>query len=169
MAENAFPYLGLELESIFCCFEVLPFGLSSAPWIFTTVIGHCVKFLRFQGKDLMAYLDDVIFATGSARGAVATAQQTFHVVRRDSGPQIFTALGTLVDLATQMYAVPAVTQGRIRACITALLTSPSRVCVHTVARLKGLMASTWVATGPATRVRTRPRSSLCAAARLGIL
>ena len=168
MAEDAFPYLGFEWEGVFYCFEVLPFGLASAPWLFTTVMGHCVKFLRFQGNDLLAYLDDVIFAAGSARGAVTTAQQAIHILREfgwlihptkcvgtTEAAQVFTALGTVVDLASQLYAVPAATLGRIRAGITALLTGPPRVGVRSVARLKGLIVSTWIATGPATRVRTR--------------
>ena len=56
---------------------MLSFGLSSAPWLFTTVMGHSVKFkfLRFLGNDLIGYLDDLIFAAGSAREAVASAQQ----------------------------------------------------------------------------------------------
>ena len=37
---------------------------------------------------------------------------------------IFTALGALVDLASQLYAVPAAILGRIRAGITALVTGP---------------------------------------------
>ena len=60
-----------------------------------------------------------------------------------------------MDLASQLYAVPAATLGSIRAGITALLTGPPRVGVRSVARLKGLIVSTWIATGPATRVRTR--------------
>ena len=40
MAENAVPYLGFEWEGVFYCFEVLPFGQSSAPWIFSALIFH---------------------------------------------------------------------------------------------------------------------------------
>jgi hypothetical protein len=50
MAPEAFPYLGFEWEGCFFCFEVLPFGLSSAPWLFTTVMGHSFKFLRYEEK-----------------------------------------------------------------------------------------------------------------------
>jgi hypothetical protein len=69
----------------------------------------------------------------------------------------FTALGTLVDLATQTYAVPPATIDSILCSIATLLTgSPSRgVAVRAVALLKGLVASTRLTTGPATRVHTR--------------
>lgn len=42
MAPEAHPYLGFEWDGNFYCFEVLPFGISSAPWIFTTVMGHSI-------------------------------------------------------------------------------------------------------------------------------
>ena len=177
MAPEASPFLGFEWDGVFYCFDVLPFGLSSAPWLFTTVMGHSVRFLRYKGNDLMAYLDDLIFASGSARGAVQSAQQMLRIladfgwlihptkcVGTSEAAQAFTALGTLVNLATQTYAVPPATIDRILHGITALLSgSPSTgVAVRAVARLKGLVASTWVATGPATRVRTRAMDGVIA-------
>jgi hypothetical protein len=64
------------------------------------------------------------------------------------------ALGTLVDLVAHTYAVPPATLTRIRAVRPALITGPPLVGVRDVARVKGLLASTWVATGIATRIRT---------------
>ena len=175
MAPDAFPYLGFEWEGSFYCSEVLPFGLSSAPWLFTTVMGHSVKFLRYEGNDLIGYLDDLIFASGSARGAVESAQrmirtlQTFgwlihptKCVGTSTAESAFVALGTLVDLATQTYAVPPATISRILHGITSLLSGPPSVGVLAVARLKGRVASTWLATGPATRIRTRAMDSVIA-------
>ena len=175
MAPDAAPYLGFEWDSSFYCFEVLPFGLSSAPWLFTTIMGHSVNFLRYEGNDLMAYLDDVIFASGSARGAVDSAQRMLRALRAfgwlihptkcvgtATAESAFVALGTLVDLATQTYAVPPATLDRILHGVVALLTGPPSVGVRTVARLKGLLASTWVATGSATRVRTRAMDGVIA-------
>jgi hypothetical protein len=75
--------------------------------------------------------------------------------RASEEAQSFKAMGTLVDLATQTYAVPPAKIGSILPGFTALLTGPhfAGVAVRAVARLKGLMASTWLATGPASRVR----------------
>ena len=175
MAPEAHPYLGFEWDGNFYCFEVLPFGISSAPWIFTTVMGHSIRFLRYGGSDLIAYLDDVIFASGSAREALTTAQNIIHALREFgwlihptkcvgtvTAESAFIALGTLVDLATQTYAVPPATLSRILHGATALLTGPPSVGVRAVARFKGLVASTWLATGPATRVRTRAMDSVIA-------
>ena len=175
MAPDASPYLGFEWDGAFYCFDVLPFGLSSAPWLFTTVMGHSVRFLRFKGNDLISYLDDLIFAAGSAREAVQSAQQMIRIltdfgwlihptkcVGTTEAAHAFTALGTLVDLATQTYAVPPATVGRILHRITALLTGPPSVGVRTIAQLKGLVASTWLSTGSATRIRTRAMDSVIA-------
>ena len=168
MAPDAFPYLGFEWDGRFYCFEVLPFGLSSAPWLFTTVMGHSVRFLRYEGSDLIAYLDDLIFAASTGRAAVESAQRMICILREfgwlihptkcvgtTEAAQAFVALGTLVDLATQTYTVPPATVARILHGISTLLTGPPSVGVRVVARIKGLLASTWLATGAATRVRTR--------------
>ena len=126
MEESATPFLGFEWEGAFYCFDVLPFGLSSAPWLFTTVMGHCARFLRYTGVDLICYLDDIIFGADSARGALQSAQFMLRTLRQfgwlihptkcvgvSEAVQTFTALGTLVDLATQTYSVPAATVDRI--------------------------------------------------------
>ena len=144
---------------------MLPFGLSSAPWLFTTMTGHSVRFLRYEGRDLIAYLDDLIFAASSGRAAVESAQRMSRefgwlihptkCVGTTEAAQAFVALGTLVDLATQTYTVPPATVARILHGISTLLTGPPSVGVRVVARMKGLLASTWLVTGAATRVRTR--------------
>jgi hypothetical protein len=143
------------------------------------VIGHwhSVRFLWSQGNDPMGSLDDLIFTSGSARGAIESAQQMISIlselgwlihptkcVGTSEAAQTFTALGTLADLATQTYAVPPATIDSILSSFTALLTgNPSRgATVRAVARLKGLVASTWLATGPATSVRKRAMDGVIA-------
>jgi len=57
------------------CFSVLPFGLSSAPFIFTKCIRPLVKFWRFNGVKIVVYLDD---GCGSAESSeVAQGHSTF--------------------------------------------------------------------------------------------
>ena len=46
MAESAHPFLGFEWQGVFNCFEVLPFSLSSAPWLFTTIMSHSIRFIQ---------------------------------------------------------------------------------------------------------------------------
>jgi hypothetical protein len=163
-------FLGFEWNGQFYCFTVLPFGLASAPWLFTTVMGHCLRFLRSPGLSLsiLGYLDDVVFAAKTARESLGTAQTLIHVLRRfgwlvhptkcvgtTTALQSFQALGTLVNLVTQTYSVPASTEQRILCAARALAEGPQDVPVRAVARFKGLLSATWVATGLATRIRTR--------------
>ena len=49
MAPDATAYLGVEWKGTFYKFEVLPFSLSHAPWLFTKMMGHCARFLRSPG------------------------------------------------------------------------------------------------------------------------
>ena len=173
MAPEATEFLGFEWEGVFYSFEVLPFGLSSAPWLFTTVMGHCSRFLRSVGTDLISYLDDLIFAADSGHAALTSAQRMLAILGKFGWlihptkcvgttvpAQLFVALGTLVDLATHTYSVPPATVDRLLSGITALITGPPSVGVRQVARIKGLITSTWVATGVATRVRTRAMDSV---------
>ena len=40
------------------CFSVLPFGLSSAPYVFTKCLRPLIKFWRFNGVKIAVFLDD---------------------------------------------------------------------------------------------------------------
>ena len=51
-------YLGFQWEGDYCCFTVLPFGLSSAPFIFTKCLRPMVKLWRENGLKIVLYLDD---------------------------------------------------------------------------------------------------------------
>jgi hypothetical protein len=118
--------------------------------------------------DLVQYLDDVIFGAESARASLSSAHTLIAVLRRfgwlvhptkcigtSVAVQAFQALGVWVDLLTQTYSVPPAAVRRILDAAEALATGPVEVPVRLVARFKGLLASTWLSTGIATRVRTR--------------
>ena len=55
-------YLGFQWEvdgvARYFCFAVLPFGLSTAPYIFTEVCRPLVKLWRFHGIKMVLYVDD---------------------------------------------------------------------------------------------------------------
>ena len=48
-------------------FEVVPFGISSAPYLFTKILKLLVKKWRFEGKTIVVFLDD---GPGSATGYI---------------------------------------------------------------------------------------------------
>lgn len=51
-------YLGFCWKETHYCFSVLPFGLSSAPFIFTQLLKPLVKHWREKGYRILVYLDD---------------------------------------------------------------------------------------------------------------
>ena len=51
-------YLGFYWNSKYYVFNVLPFGVSTAAYIFTKVLRHIVKYWRSQGIRIILYLDD---------------------------------------------------------------------------------------------------------------
>jgi len=170
MHPDSTTFLGFSWKGEFYRFVVLPFGLSTAPWLFTKVMGHCCRFLRSPGRDLglLQYLDDSVFAAPTAPEALAAGNTLVRVLRRfgwlihptkcvgvTTAVRSFVALGTLVDLSAQTFSVPAAAVDRILAAALALASGPLEVPVKVVARLKGLVSATWLSTGIATRVRTR--------------
>jgi hypothetical protein len=77
-------YLGFEWAGQFYRFVVLPFGISTAPWMFTKMIGRCVRFLRSPSLvlNILSDLDDIIFAAQTARESLRAAQMMSNVLRR---------------------------------------------------------------------------------------
>jgi hypothetical protein len=51
-------FLGFEWNGKYFCFTVLPFGLSSAPYIFTKCLRTMVKYWRYNNIKIVLYLDD---------------------------------------------------------------------------------------------------------------
>ena len=59
---TAKPYVGFCWEGQCYQFNVLPFGLAVAPFIFTHLVGELTRRWRKKGMFLIHYLDDVMFA-----------------------------------------------------------------------------------------------------------
>ncbi len=90
----------------------------------------------------MVYLDDLIFASRTAREALSAAQLTLHILPRFgwlvhptkcqgvlAAIQSFVALGTTVCLASQSFAIPPDRAARaLRAGSDLLATGPRVVC-----------------------------------------
>jgi hypothetical protein len=58
IAQNHWKYLGFSWEGQFYVFTVLPFGLSSACYIFTKIVRPLVGYWRGKGLRIVVYLDD---------------------------------------------------------------------------------------------------------------
>lgn len=71
--EDYHKYLCFQWENNFYCFQCLPFGLSSAPRVFTKVMKPVTASLRSLGMRIMIYLDDIlIFGQSEEESSVNT-------------------------------------------------------------------------------------------------
>jgi len=110
MHPDSMPFLGFEWAGEFYRFSVLPFGLCTAPWLFTKLISHCARFLCSPGMSLgiLSYLDDMAFGACTASEALNTAQTLIRVLQlygwlvhptkcvgTTEAVQVFQALGTV--------------------------------------------------------------------------
>ena len=64
MRADTFQYLGFEWKGDFYVFKVLPFGLSTAPYVFAQTMRAFSASLRNKGFRLLNYLDDFLFILG---------------------------------------------------------------------------------------------------------
>lgn len=55
---SMYKYFGFSWDNCFYVFSSLPFGLSSAPFIFTKILRNLVRFWRKKGIYIIVYLDD---------------------------------------------------------------------------------------------------------------
>ena len=131
-------------------FLALPFGLSSAPFIFTRLVQFPVEILRKQGVNVIAYLDDLIMWGNSeleVRRAVRLAQATFtrlgFLLNRKKSvlrpTQVLTWLGLVWNTRTFSIALPLSFQEKVRKGAVEVLAS-SRTSRRSLERLQGLMA-----------------------------
>ena len=54
-------FVGFKWEGRYYQYNCLPFGLSTAPWVFSKVIRELVMFWRSRGINILPYLDDFLF------------------------------------------------------------------------------------------------------------
>lgn len=112
-------YVVFEFQNIRYCYNVLPFGLTSSPRIFTKLLQVPMKHLRVQGINISSYLDD-IFICNSDRNVllqhVSTVVNTlswlgFSINHKKSNlipSQNLVHLGYIWDTPSMTLSVPEV-------------------------------------------------------------
>lgn len=142
-------------------FTVLPFGLATAPFLFTKIQKALLKHWRAQGIRIFAYLGDEVGGHSSLQEAKLVSQ----VVRDDidqSGfvwhpakgcwepPQCDEVLGFIVNLAEGYFRVPERRIAKLNALLHNIGFNNCRVTAHEIARLTGTIISMGLAFGPIT-------------------
>ena len=120
MHPDSVPYLGFawEIDGVlrYFVFLVLPFGLTSAPFIFTKIVRCLVKYWRSQGVRICVFIDDGLGSKPSynltkmdsnlVRGSLAYSGFIANVEKSHWDPcQELTWLGNTVDLQKGTFTV----------------------------------------------------------------
>ena len=54
-------FVGFQWKGVYYQYNCLPFGLSTAPWVFSKIIRELVMHWRGKGINILPYLDDLLF------------------------------------------------------------------------------------------------------------
>ena len=147
-------------------FTVLPFSLSTGPYIFTKVQRALTKYWRRQGIRIFTYLDD----GAGAESSFLEAQDVSNIVRQDVVCSGFVAndiksqwtpvqsgelLGFILDLNAGIFQVPQKPIDSFHLVLQSILSKGFVAFARQLARFTGLLASMSLALGPVVRLWTR--------------
>ena len=164
IAQKHWRYLGFAWSGHYYVFTVLPFGLSSACYIFTKLVRPLVGYWRAKGLRIVVYLDDGLCTMESeakACEASALVQSTLRCagfVTNDKKSlwkptQRLQWLGFVLDLTKGHVEVPS---ERLVALQTKLesVCALRTVCARQLASVVGTIMSMSLAFGPVSRFMT---------------
>ena len=158
-------YLGFAWEGRFYVFTVLPFGLSSACYMFTKLLRPLVRYWRAKGLRILVYLDDGLCAVAGrhkaleasqlVRTTLAKAGFVVHPTKSVWEPsQRLPWLGFVIDLELGQIEVPR----EKLAALQHMLDQARRVAqipARRLASIVGKIISMGLAIGPVSRFMTR--------------
>uniref|UniRef100_A0AC35GGF3 Reverse transcriptase domain-containing protein n=1 Tax=Panagrolaimus sp. PS1159 TaxID=55785 RepID=A0AC35GGF3_9BILA len=144
-------YLTFRVGRKCYAFKALPFGLATAPRVYTKVIRPIAAFLRARGIKLIVYLDDWLFIADTAeqlRDDLRKAQDLFKalglMVNEEKSAkepvQRIEFLGLTVDSRRMRFEVPAEKQAKINALATELCVE-DHIQARKISKLCGMLAS----------------------------
>lgn len=156
----------LEGEKKWFVFSVLPFGLASAPYVFTKIQKALVKHWREQGIRIFTYLDDgagagktleiARAASARVREDIAASGFVAHPEKSCWEPtQVGELLGFILDLRAGVIRVPPRRIDGLRERIDLVTRQKSAVMARHLAGLVGTIVSMGLALGPVSRLWTR--------------
>lgn len=157
-------YLRFALNYRHYQFVALPFGLATAPRVFTKILAPVLAILREQGILIMAYLDDLLVVDHSAAGlnravllAVNCLESLGWVLNRDKSALQPTRrleyLGLILDTRQQRIFLPQSRVDSIRELIHIVLSS-TRPSIRLCMRLLGKLVATFEAV-PYAQIHSR--------------
>ena len=170
IAQEHWKYLGFSWQNHFYVFTVLPFGLSSACYIFTKLVCPLVKYWRAKGLRIIVYLDDGLCAmAGEDKAAEAsvlvqsTLNQAGFVINPKKSiwkpTQRLQWLRFVIDLLKGQIETPAERVAAVREKLLDVC-KLELVPAKQLASVVGSIISMSLAIGPVSRFMTRSVYSL---------
>ena len=162
-------FLGFQWENegrpCYYVFSVLPFGLCTAPYVFTKLMRPLVKFWRGKGLKAIIYLDDgIVSVKGERRAAEASAKVrcdlenagfVINIEKSSWVPsQVIEWLGFKIDLENGRFSVPLEKLDALKSMVNRIKGTP-RVPARQLASAIGKIISMSLGLGPITRLMTR--------------
>ncbi|XP_071111105.1 uncharacterized protein [Haliotis cracherodii] len=150
-------------------FLVLPFGLTSAPYVFTKVTRQLVKYWRYKGYRIVTFLDDGILSSDS----MANTTIIGNAVKQDlikSGfvpksekslwapCQVMEWLGLIIDTKCMKLSITRRKVDKLHQSIIPLLKGSGIVPVRKVASVVGQVISMSLVVGSVAQLMTRALS-----------
>ena len=171
MHRSSWDYLGFSWQGCYYVFTVLPFGLSTAGWVFTKLMKELVGHWRRHGVRCIAYLDDLLFCvqpgadgcTGlfyavqrQVLGDIQSAGLSVSVSKLKLDPSTNREfLGWIVDTANNRILVTATRRAELFVTLDDLCAAPRHAPAKRLARACGQLVSMRAALGQASGMYSR--------------
>ena len=169
IAESHQRYLRFAIGDRHYQFVALPFGLATAPRVFTKILAPIMALLRSRGISLLPYLDDILIkapsfpqAVDSVQITVQTLEQFGWLINRPKSSllpsQRLAFLGMILDTSLSKVFLPDSKSSQIQEAVR-LLRSPQTLSIRQCMRTLGLMVASLEAI-PYAQFHTRPLQRL---------
>ena len=166
MFQGHHQYLRFAFQGKVYQFKVLPFGLSTAPRVFTKVLAPVIGLLHRQGCHIFPYLDDCLVVAKSPQLLRQSLQCCLEVLQAAgfvinqkkshlNPVQLLTFLGVELDSTRAMAFLPLDKALRLQQCVRLFMKVGVYLPVRLFLRLLGLMAASLLMV-PWARLYMRP-------------
>jgi ribonuclease HI len=166
MHPRHYKFLRFAFRGMVYQFKVLPFGLSTAPRVFTKVLAPVVGYLHQHGIHLYPYLDDCLLVGKTKEQLLHAIQFTLKILTRleflinQKKSQLLMTqqiqfLGMNINTKQSLVSLPKQKAEALAACATMFLPVGTYLKARHYLRFLGLMASTLLMV-PRARLYMRP-------------
>lgn len=167
MRPDTYEYLGVHWQGHYYVFKVLPFGLSTAPWVFQECMTTFCAHLRSHGIKCLNYLDDFALMLGTdiheAKSTMQWICEQFklaglhiNVEKSMMDPShVMQCLGFEVDSMQGFYSLPKTRWQALHDQMQKINMHNGAVKAREIARVCGYLASCKLVLGETVRFHTR--------------